>query len=445
MAIIAKKAAVISLGCPKNTTDSEVMLGQLLESGYEIVNKAEGADVLLINTCAFLESARSEAYQQITECVELKTKGKVQKIIVAGCLPVYDKEKPLHDGRDKLLEKWPQIDAVIGPAEIYKLKEILEKPEQKVYVGNLKYDLLPASRVISTAAGSAYLKIADGCDNRCSFCTIPRLRGPYRSKKEEIVLAEAETLVKSGIKEIILIAQDTTAYGKDLSGRLELAGLIKKLSRLQGVEWIRIMYAYPSHITDELIEVMATEDKVCRYLDLPLQHIDDEVLRSMERETDEKQIREVINKLKKAMPDIALRTTFIVGYPGESAEQFEKLLKFVEEVKFARVGVFTYSREAGTSAASKREQVAEEVKNQRFNELMRLQNRISKEQNKMFVGKELKVLMDSAATGRTFRDAPEIDGIVSIDSAKNAPAPGDLIKVKITRSSDYDLGGKMVT
>ncbi|MBU0581127.1 MAG: 30S ribosomal protein S12 methylthiotransferase RimO [Candidatus Margulisbacteria bacterium] len=440
MAIDLKTVAVISLGCPKNLTDTEVMLGQLIEAGYEIVPATEleaiNAEVLLINTCAFLESARSEAYQTITAGIKLKHKKQVNKIVIAGCLPVYD--------RQKLQEHWPEIDLVIGPAEVYKLAAFLEKSKINYQVGNLKYNLLPANRVVTTA-GSAYLKIAEGCDNHCSFCTIPRLRGPYRSKPKEVILAEAKTLVQAGIKEIVLVAQDTTGYGKDISGKLELAELLKELSQIKKIEWIRVMYAYPMHITKELIKVMAGEEKICKYLDIPLQHIDDEILKSMQRQATEAATRKVIDELKNKIPELALRTTLIVGYPGEQNRHFEKLLKFVEESKFARLGVFTYSREEGTSAAKKRDQVAEEVKKQRFDKLMRLQNRISEEQNKMFIGKELDVLIESASRGRSFRDAPEIDGCVHLDKTKHAISPGDMVKVQITRSDSYDLGGKMVT
>ncbi len=406
------------------------MLGSLLSKGYEIVNDTAHADVLLINTCAFIESARSEAYGTIEEYAERKKKK--QRLVIAGCLPVYDKEA--------LLERFPQIDLVIGPAEIYRLPELLESAGRSIQVGKLTYELPAASRLVTTGSASAYLKIAEGCDHGCAFCTIPRLRGPFRSKSREAVLAEAQSLAAGGIKELILVAQDTTRYGLDLDGTLQLPGLLRELAKLEGVQWMRIMYGHPAHVTDELIEVMATEAKVCKYLDLPLQHIDNEVLQSMDRGITEDEVRSVIRKIKERIPDIALRTTFIVGYPGETEAQFNKLLEYIKEVRFTQLGVFVYSPESGTAAA-RLAGVDGAVARKRYEESMEVQQKIALENNKMLVGKDMTVLMETAAYGRTYRDAPEIDCLVHVDGDHR---PGSFVNARITGASAYDLSGKVM-
>jgi ribosomal protein S12 methylthiotransferase len=428
------KVAAVSLGCPKNLTDTEVMLGKLLEQGYEIVRETANADVLLINTCAFIESARSEAYGTIAEYARLKKKQHIKKIVIAGCLPVYD--------REALLERFPEIDLAIGPAEIYRLPELIERPEKELMVGSLDYELQPGNRLVTSGPGYAYLKIAEGCDHRCAFCTIPRLRGPFRSKPRELIFAEARSLVAGGVKELVLVAQDTTRYGLDMDGTLQLPSLLRELAGIEGLHWLRVMYGHPLHVTEELLEVIAREEKVCKYLDLPLQHIDDEVLKNMKRGIGEEEVRKLIGKIKKKIPELALRTTFITGYPGETDTQFKKMLEFLEEAKFTRAGFFIYSAEKGTSAAAHKE-VPREIAEYRYGTLMRIQQRISKEQNEMMIGKELTVLMGTATQGRSYRDAPEIDGTVSV-RGKNI-RPGTMIRTRITSASEYDLAGEAMS
>lgn len=420
----------ISLGCPKNLTDTEEMLGALQARGYRIVTGEPPADIALLNTCAFIQSAVDEARAEIKNLIAMKKQGYFGKIIVAGCLVQREKSA--------LLKKFPEIDAIAGVGQ--NIIEAVENNGQ--FLASLPKILTKQEfRFPATLPHSAYLKIADGCDNACAFCTIPRLRGSYRSKPINDIITEAESMADSGVKEISLVAQDTASYGLDLYGEYRLADLLKRLARVRGLKWLRLMYAYPERISPVVLRVMAEEPKVCHYLDMPLQHISDKVLKRMGR-PDSAVIKAQLKIIRKMIPDIALRTNFIVGYPGETKADFKRLTDFVEETEFSKVGVFAYCREKGTKAATLTGQLPQALKKQRCAELTETQSRVIDRKNRKMIGKKVKILADMPFFGRTQYEAPDIDG--GIQSVSRL-TPGQFAEVQITGAEGYILKAKMVT
>jgi len=432
---IMPKLFIVSLGCPKNLSDAEVMAGELAAAGWELSPEEDGADAALINTCAFLGSAVEESEGEIRRLLQLKARGKLSKVMVAGCLVEREKEG--------LMKRFPGLDALVGINALSKAAEAVESGKNYILPAEGLLDS-PLRKARLTARHSAYLKIADGCDNRCTYCLIPSIRGAFRSKPVESLVEEAKNLAESGAVEISLIAQDTTSYGMDLYGRPRLAWLLNTLLRTEGVKWWRLMYAYPERLTPEIIEIIRSNKNMCRYLDMPLQHIADRMLKRMNRTSTEKSIKEKIAELRKGMPDIAIRTSFIVGFPGETQEDFNRLLAFVKKTRFDNVGVFKYSREPGTPAAGMPGQVPEDVKEERAQALITAQSRALDLINLDFRGKKAEVLMDSPLFGRTYRDAPEIDGRVEVTTDKKISLKaGDMVKVKITSASGYLRSAKV--
>jgi len=425
-----EKVSVITLGCSKNTVDSERLMRQIQLNDIPIIDDPNKADTVIINTCGFIEAAKEESINTILQAVALKNSGKLKKLIVAGCLS----ERYMNDLKNEI----PEVDVYFGTE---KYEEII-----KELGGKFKYELL-GERLLSTPSHTAYLKISEGCDHPCSFCAIPLMRGKHHSKPLESLLEEAEFLASNGTKELILIAQDTTDYGKDIYGKKNLSELLTKLSEIKKIEWIRLMYAYPSHFPDDVIEVIANNPKVLKYVDIPLQHISDDVLKSMRRGVTSKQTYNLLYKLRNTIPDITLRTTFIVGYPNETEKDFEQLVDFVKEIKFDRVGTFTFSVEENTSSFILGDPISKEEKERRKETLMEVQSQISLEKNQSFVGKTLKVLLESKESeyyvGRSYRDAPEVDGEVLFKSDKNL-RPGNFYDVKITDYDEYDLFGEVI-
>lgn len=434
------KIALINHGCPKNLVDSELMLGLLAEKGYEITLDDKDADVVIVNTCSFIHDAEQESVQSILQMVD---DGK--KVIVTGCLPQKHK--------DELKEAIPEVCAMIGTSDIKEIVSVVEqvlnkqndeyvakiseKPEY-IYPENVKRQQI-------TVGASSYVKIADGCNYHCGYCIIPQLRGAYHSRTIEDVVAEVKDLVSKGVTEVVLIAQDTTSYGIDIYGKPSLAKLLEELNKIDGLGWIRIMYAYPTQVTDELIDAMAKLDKVVKYLDLPLQHYDKEVLKAMRRPEFDYAV--LIKKLRDKIPNIAIRTAFIVGYPGETEEQFKKLYQFIKDMRFDKMGVFEYSREKNTVSYSMEHQVPKKVKHKRFQELMALQQQISFEINQTYIGKILPCIVEGftdegVVIMRSQHDAPEIDGLVYAKSDRNV-VPGDIENVLIDGADEYDLFGKI--
>lgn len=430
---------LISLGCPKNLVDSELALGELRSHGYEIVADENDADILIVNTCAFLKSARDEAEETLQGAVSLKETGRCKAVIAMGCLP--------QKSGDSLLKKIPGIDAVVGLGQQGELPQIIEKALQGKKTAQVMEDPTlhnesKISRVRSTPPWQAYMRISDGCDIRCSFCAIPDIRGHYRSRSMEELVEEAARFAKDGVKELILIAQDTTGYGQDLYHRLALPELLEKLSEVEGIRWIRILYTYPTRITKELIQQVAENPKVCRYLDIPLQHADDEILQAMKRVGRREELEELVSNIRDACPDIAIRSSFIVGFPGETPRQFENLLDFVSKEELDWVGVFRYSREKGTPAAELPHQIPAKIAGRRFDQLMRLQQEITAHRNEAWIGRTTDVLIEGytpegVALGRTERQAPEVDGIAYVTGCK--AAPGEFVKVRVTGALEYDL------
>jgi ribosomal protein S12 methylthiotransferase len=423
---------VISLGCPKNLVDSEVMLGLLQEAGFTIVTQPDQADVLLVNTCCFIAPARQESAQALAEAVAMRRAGKAQAVVCAGCWPEME--------AGHLRAQFPEIDAFLGPGDIADIVSIIrgaiagagaERPAAPP--SYLYDDAVP--RLRATPPWTAYLKIAEGCDHRCRFCVIPRLRGPYRSRNFESVLREARSLAASGVREINLIAQDTTAYGRDLAGP-DLAGLLAGLAAIPDLHWIRLLYTFPSRVADRLIEVMASQPAICKYIDVPFQHADRELLRRMGRPGDGDSHLKLIARLRSAMPDIAIRSTFLVGFPGETEEAFEGLLGFLDAAQLDRAGAFVYSSEAGTPAAAMLDQ---------YHRLMMRQQAISLARNQRWVARELEVLVESRGPsrgrwiGRSFRDAPEIDGSVIVNAGRLRLQPGRFIQARVVQAQPYDL------
>ncbi len=435
------KAAIVSLGCSKNLVDSEVMVQSILNDNYEITNDASVAEVIIVNTCGFIEGAKQESIDTILEMSNYKDNGSCKVLIASGCMAERYKEE--------LMKELPELDAVIGTGDYKDITDVIQRTllgEKVVRYGHqelVDIDKLP--RRISTFGASAYLKIAEGCDNRCSYCIIPSLRGRYRSRRLEDILEEANELSRNGIKELNIIAQDITRYGIDLYGKYRLSELLKKLAAIEGIEWIRLLYSYPDEFNDELIETIANEEKICKYLDIPIQHASNAILKKMARRSSKEKILELIGKLRTSMPDITLRTSLIVGFPGETEKDFEELYDFVSEVKFNRLGVFTYSREEDTAAHDMPNQVEEEVKQERLDKIMLLQKDISQENNRKLIGRTFKVLIDGFSEGkyfgRSYMDAPEIDGKVYFKSDKDL-IPGDFCYVHINKAYEYDLVGE---
>lgn len=433
-----KKVFIDTLGCPKNFNDSEFAAGILEENGYEIIDSPEDADIIMVNTCGFINDAKKESIEHIFEMNERRKDG--GKLVVSGCLSQRYSEE--------LSKEIPEADCIIGVNQYNKLPEILSDIDNNhVAANSCDLDYLEKTvRKLSDNPYTATLKIAEGCNNTCTYCIIPMIRGKFRSKKMEDIITEAKELANAGCKELILIAQDVTYYGKDLYGKFVLPELLRKLCKIDGIEWIRLMYCYDERIADELIQVMAEEDKICKYIDIPLQHASDNILRSMRRQTTRKSIKDTLAKLKAAMPDIHVRTTLIVGFPGETEDDYDQLLELVESERFSRLGVFTYSQEENTVAAEMDNQIDEDIKQTRFDGVMRRQMLISSELNQEKIGKVFDVIVDSmdedgSFIGRTRFDAPEIDNSV-IFTSKNELQPGDIVKVKINDAFDYDIIGE---
>ena len=435
------KVLLISLGCDKNLVDSEVMLGLLNKAGHQLTNDETEADVVVVNTCAFISDAKEESINTIIEMGELKKTGKLKKLIVAGCLSQRYK--------DEIMKELPEIDVIIGATNYDKIVEAIGTDEESI-IDDINYTPRPiAERIVTTNASMAYFKIAEGCNKLCTYCIIPHIRGRYRSMPMDSLIASAEKLASDGIKELVLVAQETTLYGVDLYGEKKLPELLTKLSEIEGIEWIRLLYCYPEEITDELIEVMATNPKICHYVDIPIQHSENAILKRMGRRTSREDIVELVGRLRTAIPDIAIRTTLISGFPGETQELHDGLVDFVDECEFDRLGVFTYSPEEGTPAAEYEDQVDGELAAKWRDEIMELQQEISYEKNQQMIGSTQKVLIegylvdDDVYVGRTYRDAPGVDGIVFV-SAPYELISGSFVDVKITEANEYDLTGVIV-
>ena len=440
------KLLCISLGCDKNLVDTEMMLGLLNKDGYTFTDDEYDADVIVINTCCFIGDAKEESVNTILEMAQMKEVGKCKALIVTGCLAQRYKQE--------IIDEIPEVDGILGTTTYDEISHVLAEA-----LGGREHvqcfhdlDLIPevkTDRVITTGGHYAFLKIAEGCDKHCTYCIIPSLRGNFRSVPMERLVSEAQSLADQGVKELILVAQETTLYGVDLYGKKSLPELLKRLCRISGLQWIRIQYCYPEEITDELIETIKTEEKVCNYLDIPIQHASDAVLKRMGRRTNNKEIRGLIAKLRKEIPDIALRTTLISGFPGETEEDHEELKEFVDEMEFDRLGVFTYSPEENTPAAEMADQVPEEVKEERRDELMELQQEISYDRGQDRIGQELLVMIEgkvadeSAYIGRTYGDAPKVDGYIFVQTGELLMT-GDFAKVRVTGAYEYDLIGELV-
>ena len=446
------KIGVVSLGCPKNLVDSETMLGLIHEENYEITNDPSEAEIIIVNTCGFIESAKEESINTILQMAEYKKSGSCKYIIVTGCLSQRYAEE--------LFSELPEADAIAG-VEVYdEIGSIIKRVmngERFIMLERSKPDVIYTSketflpRILTTPSYTAYLKIAEGCDNCCSYCAIPKIRGPYRSKPMEQVLKEAKALADNGVKELIVVAQDTTRYGKDLpEGKLLLADLLKELNKIESLKWIRVMYCYPNNFTDELIETFASLDKVCKYVDLPLQHASNRLLASMNRYDTREEVEMLLAKLRKRIPGIVIRTTFIVGFPGETDADFEELKEFVEQQRFENAGVFAYSQEEGTVAGAMPNQIPDEIKQERYHELMALQAQISEEIHKDTEGQTLEVLVEGIEEdgsglhyGRSYREAPDIDGLVFIENPGDIK-PGCFVKVNILQGFTYESVGERI-
>lgn len=431
---------MISLGCPKNQVDGEALLAKLSQAGYNIVNTIEDSDVMIVNTCGFIEDAKTEAIETILEVAQYKEAGLISAIVVTGCLA--------ERYQDEILKEMPEVDAVIGIGANADIVKVCDKALCGIKTSsypNKCYLPLDGERVLSTPSHWAYLKISDGCDNKCSYCAIPGIRGRFRSREMDSVVDEARLLASKGVKELILVAQDTTKYGQDLYGEYSLDKLLKRLVKIDGIEWIRLFYCYPQRITDSLIETIAAEEKICNYIDIPLQHADKNVLKSMNRVGDAEEYKALIEKMRKAIPDLALRTTFMVGFPGETEEQFTNLSDFVKEVKFDKMGCFAFSPEEDTPAYDMDNQIDDDVKKRRQEILMNTQFYITEASNKNRVGNVYKVIVDNIDdgkyVGRSYMDSPEIDSGIIFTSDKKINI-GEFVFVKITDYDGYDLIGE---
>jgi ribosomal protein S12 methylthiotransferase len=447
------KVGFISLGCPKNLVDSEVMMGQLKQNGYEITANASDADTLVVNTCGFIDSAKQESIDTILEAARLKTGGKATRLIVAGCL--------VERYRDELKAEIPEVDAFIGTSQINDILKVCDPNTNTrslpvIALGNQSATYLydeSTPRVLATPSHYAFIKIAEGCDRPCAFCFIPQMRGHFRSRRFGSLVAEAQQLAEEGVKELILVAQDSSRYGEDLDKPDALAHLLRELSHTQGIEWVRVMYTYPTHISDGFLDVLAEEPKAVKYLDMPLQHASQNVLKLMKRGGNRTSLERLIERVRKRVPGIAVRTTFIAGFPGETDADFEELLAFVKKVEFDRVGVFTYSDEEGTPAYDLPDKVDPKIARQRRTRLMKEQSGISRRKNKKRVGETLRVMFEGESNesellwqGRLETQAPDIDGCVLINDVPDGfvPQPGEIVKVLITGAQEYDLVGGIV-
>ena len=438
------KIALESLGCSKNLVDAEIMMGILNQKGYKLVGDFEEADIILVNTCGFIESAKQESIQTILELAQLKETANLKILIVTGCLA--------QRYSDELKEEIPEIDAIVGTGSYQNIDEIvasLKEEKQVVSLNNIEFafdEELP--RYISTPSHMAYLKIGEGCDNHCTYCIIPKLRGKYRSRKMEEIIKEAKDLAQRGVKEVVVIAQDTTKYGEDLYGEVKLPQLLEELAQIEGLKWIRIMYSYPESITEELVKVIAKYDNICNYFDMPIQHASNKILKLMNRRTSKEDILSKVEMIRKHISDATIRTTVIVGFPGETEEDFNEVVDFAKLVKFDRLGAFTYSREEDTAADRLPNHLEQEIKDQRRDALMLVQQEISQELNSNKVGNEYEVLVeeqieDKVYIGRTQNDAEEIDSIVYVKSG-NKLNIGEFVKVKINSALEYDLMGDVI-
>ncbi len=437
----------ISLGCDKNLVDSENMLGILHEGGYRITNEEQEADIIIINTCCFIHDAKQESINTILEMAEHKKSGKLKALIVTGCLAERYKEE--------ILTQIPEVDALLGTSSFAEILNVIEKiTDGNQHTHFEALDRLPkvgSKRLLSSGTYSAYLKIAEGCDKHCTYCIIPQVRGNYRSVPLEDLISEAKYLAEQGVKELILVAQETTLYGKDLYGEKSLSKLLTQLCDIQGIEWVRILYCYPEEITDELIETIKKEPKICRYLDIPIQHASDRILKLMGRRTTKEDLINIIYKLRDNLPDIVLRTTLITGFPSETGEEHEELMAFVKEMQFERLGVFTYSKEDQTSAAKLKPQITAKIKKQRQKEIMKLQQSVVFSHTEKLIGNQYQVLIEGRIVeeenvyiGRTYMDAPQVDGFIFITSEAELIS-GDLINARVTGAKGYDLVGEIVT
>ena len=438
------KLLFISLGCDKNLVDSEMMMGLLHDRGYEFTDNEEEADIIVINTCGFINDAKEESINTILEMAKYK-ENNLKALIVAGCL--------VERYKNEILQELPEIDAIVGTTAFDKICDVVDD-----VLADKKHNELESinkmcrpdvKRIITTGGYYSYLKIAEGCDKHCTYCSIPMIRGAHRSVPMDELVKEAEYLADNGVKELIIVAQEITVYGKDLYGEKKLPELLHRLCKIPGIQWIRLLYCYPEEITDELIETIRTEKKICHYIDMPIQHASDKILKAMGRRTNNAELRNIISKLRKEIPDICLRTTLITGFPGETEEDHQILLDFIDEMEFERLGVFTYSPEEDTKAASLDNQVDEEVKLCRKDEIMELQQEISMDKSERLVGKEIEVIIEGKASdedvyvGRSYMDAPSVDGYVFINSEEELMS-GDFAKVRIVKAMEYDLIGDLI-
>lgn len=439
------KILFISLGCDKNLVDTEVMLGMLASRGYEMTNDEQEADIIVINTCCFIHDAKEESIQNILEMAEYKKNGSAKALIVTGCMA--------ERYRQEILDEIPEVDEVLGTTAYDRILDAVDAAlagQHEVMTADLDALPLPETkRLVTTGGHFAYLKIAEGCDKHCTYCIIPKIRGNFRSVPMERLLKEAQDLAEQGVKELILVAQETTLYGKDLYGEKSLPKLLSELCKISGIRWIRILYCYPEEITDELIQVMKEEPKICHYLDLPIQHANDTILKRMGRRTSKQELIDIVQKLRKEIPDICLRTTLITGFPGETQEQHEEVMEFIDTLEFDRLGAFTYSPEEDTPAATFEDQIDEEVKEDRQADIMELQQEIAFDKAEDMIGREVLVMIEgkvadeNAYVGRTYRDAPNVDGLIFINTDVELIS-GDFAKVKVTGALDYDLIGELM-
>ncbi len=438
------KILFVSLGCDKNLVDTEKMIGLLAEKGYEFTDAEEEAEAVVVNTCCFIGDAKEESINTLLQMSELKKNGQLKALIAAGCLAQRYK--------DEIQKEIPEVDAIIGTMSVSAITEALDKvlagKPENVFIDLNASPYVRAKRVLTTGGHFAYLKIAEGCNKNCTYCIIPKVRGKYRSIPMEELVEEATALAEGGVRELILVAQETTLYGKDIYGKKSLPELLRKLCKISGIYWIRILYCYPEEITDELIDVIAEEEKICHYLDIPIQHASDNILKKMGRWTNQAELRENIAKLRERIPDICLRTTLISGFPGETQEDFEELYRFVNDIEFDRLGVFPYSQEEDTVAAELPDQVSEEVKLFRRDELMELQQEIAFEKAEDMPGTILTVMVEGKVADedtyvtRTYKDAPGVDGYLFLNTTANLMT-GDFVKVMVTDSNEYDLIGEI--
>lgn len=435
----------ISLGCDKNLVDSEMMLGLLKRDGYAFTDDEREADIIVINTCCFIGDAKEESVNTILEMAELKKEGRLKALIVTGCLA--------QRYRQEILDEIPEVDGILGTASIDEISRVIDRAlggeKLSCFEPISRLPKVNAKRMVTTGGHYAFLKIAEGCDKHCTYCIIPSLRGPYRSVPMEELTAEAENLAGQGVKELILVAQETTVYGVDLYGKKMLPELLRRLAAVPGIQWIRIQYCYPEEITDELIDAIASEEKVCHYLDIPIQHASDRILKRMGRKTSQAELRAMVEKLRRRIPDIALRTTLISGFPGETEEDHEILCRFVDEMEFDRLGVFAYSAEEDTPAAEFPDQVPQEIKEARRDELMELQQEVAFDKARSMVGRVMEVMIEGKVAdenifvGRTYMDAPDVDGLIFVN-ADVSLMTGDFCRVKVIGAQEYDLIGELM-